>query len=170
MVFFNNDIFVSCEHPKYAGVKMNNQIIMDDSISEEHSSELDGTADDFITATFNFTFKTYLFGGTSQAKLVPTKIPVKVLSSIMSEDIVVFKNKYDIYNYLNENTHDKKLSALIEFTTHDEISAFLDKFDGKCTLSTTLTSIVNKEVTILSTNPYLSSSIYDGLTPVINEI
>lgn len=24
MVFFNSDIFVSCEHPKYAGVKLNN--------------------------------------------------------------------------------------------------------------------------------------------------
>ena len=24
MVFFNNDIYVSCEHPKFEGVKMNN--------------------------------------------------------------------------------------------------------------------------------------------------
>lgn len=24
MVFFNSDIYVSCEHPKYEGVKMNN--------------------------------------------------------------------------------------------------------------------------------------------------
>ena len=24
MVFFNSDVFVSCEHPKYEGIKMNN--------------------------------------------------------------------------------------------------------------------------------------------------
>jgi hypothetical protein len=36
---------------------------MSDSITEEHPDELDGSADDFITATFQFTFKTYLFGG-----------------------------------------------------------------------------------------------------------
>lgn len=24
MVFFNNDIYVSCEHPKFEGIKMNN--------------------------------------------------------------------------------------------------------------------------------------------------
>lgn len=24
MVFFNSDLYVSCEHPKYKGIKMNN--------------------------------------------------------------------------------------------------------------------------------------------------
>lgn len=43
MVFFNSDIYVSCEHPKYAGIKMNNQVIMDDSVNEEHPDEFDGS-------------------------------------------------------------------------------------------------------------------------------
>lgn len=71
MVFFNSDLYVSCQHPKYEGIKMNNQVIMEDSISEEHPDEIDGTQDDFTTASFSFTFKTFLFGGTQQAKLVP---------------------------------------------------------------------------------------------------
>ena len=70
MVFFNSDIYVTCEHPKYAGMKLNNQIIMSDSISEEHPDELDALVDDLITTTFQFTFKTYLFGGTTQCSKV----------------------------------------------------------------------------------------------------
>ena len=52
MVFFNSDIYVSCEHPKYEGVKLNNQVIMSDSVSEEHPDELDSGTDDLITSTF----------------------------------------------------------------------------------------------------------------------
>ena len=70
MVFFNSDIYVTCEHPKYAGMKLNNQIIMSDSVSEEHPDELDASVDDLITTTFQFTFKTYLFGGTTQCSKV----------------------------------------------------------------------------------------------------
>lgn len=66
MVFFNNDIFVNCMHPKYDGIQLKNQIIMSDSVSEEHPDELDASADDLITTTFQFTFKTYLFGGNKQ--------------------------------------------------------------------------------------------------------
>lgn len=43
MVFFNNDIYVSCEHPKYEGIKMNNQIVMSDNVNEDHPSEFDST-------------------------------------------------------------------------------------------------------------------------------
>lgn len=39
---------------------------MSDSVSEEHPDELDASVDDLITTTFQFTFKTYLFGGTAQ--------------------------------------------------------------------------------------------------------
>ena len=63
MIFFNNDVYVSCEHPKYEGVKLNNQVVMSDSVSEEHPDEFDGSADDLIVSTFQFTFKTYLVGG-----------------------------------------------------------------------------------------------------------
>ena len=52
MVFFNNDVYVSCEHPKYEGIMLNNQVVMQDSVTEDHPDELDGAVDDLITATF----------------------------------------------------------------------------------------------------------------------
>lgn len=71
MVFFNPDVYVTCEHPKYQGVKLNSQVVMSDSVAEEHPDEIDPSADDVVTATFQFTFKTWLFAGNKQAKLVP---------------------------------------------------------------------------------------------------
>lgn len=68
MVFFNSNIYVSQEHPKFEGVKLHNEVIMQDSVSEEHPDEFDGSQDDITTSTFSFTFKTYLFGGTTKAK------------------------------------------------------------------------------------------------------
>lgn len=63
MVFFNPDVYVTCQHPKYEGIQLNNQVLMSDSVNEEHADEIDGATDDFTSATFQFTFKTYLFGG-----------------------------------------------------------------------------------------------------------
>ena len=40
---------------------------MDDSINEEHAEELDGAADDLITTTCTFTYKTFLFSGKDKA-------------------------------------------------------------------------------------------------------
>lgn len=71
MVFFNPDVYVTCEHPKYQGVKLHSQVVMSDSVQEEHPDEIDPSADDVVTATFQFTFKTWLFAGNKQAKLVP---------------------------------------------------------------------------------------------------
>lgn len=84
MIFFNSDIYVSMEHPKYEGIILNNQIIMSDSVSEEHPDELDGSTDDFITTTFQFTFKTYLFGGNQKAKLIRPTILSSITSSFVS--------------------------------------------------------------------------------------
>jgi len=64
MVFFNNDLYVSYEHPKYEGVKINSQVVMQDSVNEDHPGDLDNSSDDLTTATFSFTYKTYLFAGT----------------------------------------------------------------------------------------------------------
>ena len=47
---------------------------MQDSVSEDHPDDVDSSADDIITATFNFTFKTYLFAGMAKAKLVPATV------------------------------------------------------------------------------------------------
>lgn len=61
--FFNGDLFVTYEHPKFTNLKYNSQVVMDSSISEEHPDELDPAADDIITATCSFIFKTCIFAG-----------------------------------------------------------------------------------------------------------
>lgn len=65
--FFNQDLFVSSIHPKFTNVVFNNQVIMSNSITEEHPDELNASEDDFVINTCNFTFKTYLFGGKAKA-------------------------------------------------------------------------------------------------------
>ena len=142
MVFFNSDIYVSCEHPKYKGVKLNNQIIMSDSITEDHPDELDATQDDLTTATFQFTFKTYLFAGTKKAQLIHPK----VISSFMSSYI--------------EN-------EVIEINASD-IDQFQKDHPGQ-NVSATLTSYVTKELTAEVDNPDISGLIYDDV-PYINKI
>lgn len=64
--FFNSDLFVTCKHPKFSGLTYNSQIVMSDSITEDHPYELANDSEDITTATFNFTFKTYIFGGTDR--------------------------------------------------------------------------------------------------------
>lgn len=142
MVFFNSDIYVSCQHPKYEGIKMNNQVIMSDSVSEEHSDEIDGTQDDLITSTFNFTFKTFLFGGTRQAKLVPQKILSSYTSSFISADIV-------------------QIDA-------DKIDQFQKDHPNQC-VSAILTNWVTADITSYVDNPNASVDIYDDI-PIINKI
>lgn len=75
IAFFNADLFVTCIHPKYEGIKFNNQIIMQDSISEESLDELDATQDDFKIVTFQFTYKTYIFSGPDKSKYGTNLIP-----------------------------------------------------------------------------------------------
>lgn len=65
-IFFNSDLFVSCIHPKFKNLKYNSQVIMGDSITEEHPDEISPEEDDVIVSTVNFTFKTYLFGGSEK--------------------------------------------------------------------------------------------------------
>lgn len=69
---------------------------MSDSVNEDHPSELDGSADDLMTSTFNFTFKTYLFGGTKKANLIDVKVPSAYMSSFISSYVVeIPSNKID---------------------------------------------------------------------------
>lgn len=65
--FFNSDLFVTCKHPKFAGLTYNSQVVMSDAITEEHPDELANDAEDITVTTFNFTFKTYIFGGRDRA-------------------------------------------------------------------------------------------------------
>jgi len=142
MVFFNPDVYVTCMHPKYEGIRLNNQIIMSDSVSEEHPDELDGSADDFITSTFQFTFKTYLFGGNQQAKKVPKYMLSTCVSSFMS-------------SYVYALTKEDK----------EQLSSFKN-----CNLSTTLRKNVTETVSVYVENPNISDYIYDGFTPIIKNL
>lgn len=142
MVFFNNDVYVSCEHPKYEGIMLNNQVVMQDSVSEEHPDELDGTQDDITTATFQFIFKTYLFGGTQQAK----KKKVDVISTSVSTI----------------------LSNSISTLTYDELTSNAKELSNK-QLSVSVQQEVTANVSSVVSSTY-DDDIYDGFTPVVNQI
>lgn len=107
MIFYNSDIFVSCRHPKYDGIMLNNQIIMSDSVSEENLDEIAPEADDLITTTFQFTFKTYLFGGNKTAK---KQKKATVLSS-WDEDIINVLNTEQALAWIEKHP-DGKLSVI----------------------------------------------------------
>ena len=148
MVFFNNDGYVSMQHPKYEEIQLNNQIILADQVTEEHLDELDGTTNDFIASNFQFTFKTYLFGGKQQAK----KVPRTILSAVTSSFVSCWPYELDADDIAN-------------------ISQFLNEHpypDYK--LSTILTSNVTAEISVEVPNPDLSDYVYDGFTPIIKNI
>lgn len=142
MTFFNSSIYVSCEHPKYEGVKMNNQIVMDDSVSEEHPDEFDGSADDLITTTFNFTFKTFLFAGTTQSKRQKRQIISSYISSIISSHVVVI--------------------------APDQIDDFQKQYPHN-EVSSTITCQIDAEITSYVDDPNISDDVYDFL-PIIKKI
>lgn len=143
MVFFNSDVYVSCVHPKYEGIKLNNQVIMADAITEEHPGELDGTQDDIITTTFQFTFKTYLFGGMQQAKFIPEKVISSYVSSFISS-LVIQLAPEEVSAY--QLTHPYSYLTAIE------------------------QSAVTAEVTSLVDNPDTSAVVYDDFVPIISQI
>lgn len=144
MVFFNSNVFVSQEHPKYEGIRLNNEIIMSDSVSEEHPDELDPGADDVITSNFSFTFKTYLFGGTEKAKKRP---PVQ-LSTVMQTVVS---------------------SYVVEFKGDDEIKQFISQ-SGHGPLSATFTQEVEVPVEVSTYVPGLSSDEYEDGVPIIKSL
>ena len=144
MVFFNSDVYVSQNHPKYDGIKLNNQVIMSDSVSEEHPDELDGSQDDLVTTTFNFTFKTYLFGGTTQAKLKKVQIS-SYISSVVSSYVYEFKDDAEVSAHLAKPCH----SAL----------------------STTLTAMVDVPVSeLVETSSDEGAEVYDDGIPTVGKI
>lgn len=142
MVFFNSNIFVSQEHPKYEGVKLNNEIIMSDSVSEEHPDELDPGADDIVTSNFSFTFKTYLFGGTHRTR----------------------RRTYE----LSTVTRQVVSSYVREFPDDDSVRSFLDE-EGHSALSATLTCMaeVSEQVSSELSSP---ADEYDDGVPIIKNL
>lgn len=87
--FFNKDLFVSCIHPKFNNLKYNCQVIMESSINEEHPEELDASQDDFVINSCNFTFKTFLFGGTESRpagfSIISNEVSVEISSEVNGE-------------------------------------------------------------------------------------
>jgi hypothetical protein len=81
--FFNSDLFVRTIHPKFTDVMFNSQVVMGDSISEDHSDEIDSSADDIISMTFNFTYKTFIFCGNKRVNAYGTNT-VPVISTYIS--------------------------------------------------------------------------------------
>lgn len=61
---------------------------MGDSVSEDHPDEPSADQDDLTTATFTFTFKTFLFAGTTKAKLVPATVVSSQVSTMLSNVVV----------------------------------------------------------------------------------
>lgn len=129
MVFFNSDLFVTFEHPKYEGLKINSQVIMADAVTEENLSELEGTQDDLVTSQFGFTFKTYLFSGTNQAKLVHPQILSTYTSSFLST-IVVEIQPEDIDRFQREHPT-QAVSALSSVNLTTDISTYVDNISSE---------------------------------------
>ena len=109
--FFNKDVFVRSEHPKYPGLFFTNQIIMENDIQEDHPSELADTDQDITTCTCNFRFKTYMFCGNQKAEVktqISTDVYVeKVLSNIVYE--LTDEDKKHIQDFIT-----KPLSTIIQ--------------------------------------------------------
>lgn len=125
MVFFNSNIYVSQEHPKYQGVKLHNEIIMSDGVSEDHPDEFDGSQDDIVTSTFQFTFKTYLFGGTKKAQKRPGQEISSVISTFISSYVYEFENDDEVRSYLSSDPHNR-LSTIIEKEVTEPITVLVD--------------------------------------------
>lgn len=144
--FFNKDLFVRCQHPKFEGLFFTNQVIMEDGITEDHGDEIDPSTDDLIQATCNFTFKTYMFCGNQKAKQRTTEIST----------IVDVRKYTGLSSYIRKLTDDDK----------KHIEDFLDK-----DLSITVTEQVTTEIsTELSVEVPIEDPKQDGFIPLINRM
>lgn len=129
MVFFNSDLFVSFEHPKYEGLKINSQVIMADSVTEENLSELDATQDDLVSSQFSFTFKTYLFAGTSKAKIIHPQVVSSYTSSFISSVVVEIQpDEIDKFQ-LQHPTQPVSALSSVDLTT--TISTYIDDISSE---------------------------------------
>lgn len=168
-------MYVRCQHPKFEGLSFTNQVIMEDGIQEEHPDEIDPSADDIVTATCNFTFKTYMFCGNQKAETV-TKTYIKEeikeetevehysgISTVIRE--LTEEEKKNIKDYLSCD-----LSIVYELTDHDKenISNYLS-----CDISATLSSYVDMDISNTISNKVsveISVDETSGFTPQINQM
>ena len=147
--FFNKDLFVRSEHPKFEGLYFTSQVIMDDTLQEEHPDEIDPSSDDVVTMTMTFLYKTYIFSGNKKAILRPKTEISTYLSTIVS-------------SYVYELTDDDK---------ENNMSSFINT-KLSTTLTVEVTIPISSEVPILSADPEISgfsptiNTLYMGLYPV----
>lgn len=129
--FFNSDLYVTSIHPKFTNVKYNSQVVMDTSISEEHLEEIDGSADDIITNTFTFIFKTYIFGGTDKVEAGLRTVTVSSYisgetSGIISTD-VIYDGFVPIIKNINLNVHAVPYLDVVDTTPHQYVTSSITK-------------------------------------------
>ena len=112
--FFNKDLYFSSKHPKFDDISFQNQVIMENTITEEHPDELDPTADDIIVSTCSFTYKTFIFCGNNKPKTVIVPVVSAYISSSHYEGLSDILSSWDLDEFssissiLNPN---KKISA-----------------------------------------------------------
>ena len=124
--FFNPDLFVTCIHPKYTDCVFNNQVTLQDAITIEHQDEMDGSAEDIITATFQFVYKTYIFGGPDKAKLTSYVIPK--ISTYISNQL----STYVEYPDNPDLSHEVSLWISVELSNVIDViyDGFVPKING----------------------------------------
>jgi hypothetical protein len=151
--FFNKDLYVRCQHPKFEGLFFTNQVVMEDGIQEEHPDEIDPSADDIVQATCTFTFKTYMFCGNKRAVATQKKI---------------------IQTRTEEKTYTEKFAGLsaYPYKLTEEDKKNIEKFLS-LDLSVTLSQYVEMEVSntvseIVSVE--LSVDEISGFVPQINQL
>lgn len=163
MVFFNSDIYSSIEHPKYAGVKLDNQIIMSDTVTEEHNDSPDPAEDDIMTSTFSFTFKTYLFGGTRKAQLIHPTLLSTYLSSVVSSYIEVIPSSE--IDKFQEKHPSSSVSVLFDIKPN-QIDDFQKKYPSR-EVSANLTCMATVQCSSYVDD--ISTLVYDDV-PIIGQL
>jgi len=130
--FFNSDLFVTCKHPKFAGLTYNSQVVMSDSITEEHPEELANDAEDITVTTFAFTFKTYIFGGNDRT-IAARHVETRKLSD-GTEISGTYNGYVPAINQLCLDFHavpNRDVTNLSNIVSYDITKYFQDLDDGK---------------------------------------
>ena len=126
---------------------------MEDGIQEEHPDEIDPSADDIVSATCTFTFKTYMFCGNKKAKATPGKI-----ITTRVEEKVKIQEYTGISTYVYELTEEDKKN--IEKFLSLDLSVPLSEY-----VQTTISGLVSEEVSVELSVPEIT-----GFVPQINQM
>lgn len=103
---------------------------MQDSVNEDHPDELDPQTDDLITATFAFTFRTFLFGGTTKARHHIVEHISSYTTTVESAIVHEFIDDDEVRAFLDDPSH-AKLSSVSYEQVETEVSSIIssDEYD-----------------------------------------